>query len=291
MYSMTGYGKGIESSGGKTITIEIKTVNHRYLDWGIKMPKGFLFLEDDIKKTVGAKLSRGHLDLYLTYEQTAVTAGEYSVDTALAQSYLEAASKLQYVTGLANDITLSSLLRVPDILDRKQADEDEALLASIAKGALNKALDALLAMREREGGALKNDINAKLDTIQDALDRIVKYAPSVVVDYKDKLNARIADAVAAVAVDQSRLATEIALYADRCSIDEEITRLSTHIVNMRALLESSEPVGRKLDFLVQELNRETNTIGSKANDLRITNEVLAIKNEIEKIREQAQNVE
>ncbi len=291
MYSMTGYGKGVATANGRTITVEIKSVNHRYLDFGVKMPKGFLFLEDTVKKAVGNKLSRGHVDLFLTYEQSSVSAGLFSVDVPLAKNFLEAAGKLQYETGLANDLTLCSLLKVPDIVNRVAEEEDEKLLTALAEKALDEALNNLLAMRKNEGKALEADISAKLDAVEASLARIVKYAPSVVDDYREKLNARIREALSSSAVDEQRLATEVALFADRCAIDEETTRLSAHIKNMRALLKSGEPVGRKLDFLVQELNRETNTIGSKANDLKITAEVLNIKNEIEKIREQAQNIE
>lgn len=291
MYSMTGYGKGVASANGRTITAELKTVNHRYLDFGIKMPKGFLFLEDTVKKIVGAKLSRGHIDVFLTYEQSSAAAGLFSADIPLAKNFLEAASKLQYETGLANDLTLSSILKVPDIINRVEEPESEEELAALTNEALNAALDNLLRMRENEGKSLCADINGKLNTIEDCLNKIIQYAPDVVSDYREKLNVRIQEVVASAVVDESKLATEVALFADRCAIDEETTRLAAHIKNMRALLDSKEPVGRKLDFLVQELNRETNTIGSKANDLKITAEVLNIKNEIEKIREQAQNVE
>ncbi|MEG2273824.1 MAG: YicC/YloC family endoribonuclease [Clostridia bacterium] len=291
MQSMTGYGKGVSSENGKTITFEVKTVNHRYLDWGIKLPKQFLFIEDGIKKIVGGKISRGHIDIFLTYEQASVQSGKFSVDIDLAKNFIASARRLQAETGLTDDLTLTTLLRTPDILTRGVGEENEEELASLAFSALSTAMDNLIVMRKKEGISLYNDINCKLDIVQSSLDRIVEAAPLVATDYRNKLNARIAEVVTSGLVDEARLATEVALYADHCAIDEEITRLSAHIVNMRHLMESDEPVGRKLDFLVQELNRETNTIGSKANDLKITAEVLKIKNEIEKIREQAQNIE
>lgn len=291
MHSMTGYGKGVSKRDGKTITIEIKTVNHRFLDCNIKLPRNFLFVEDRVKKAVSSAISRGHVDLYLTYEQSSTDEGAYTVDMELAKNYLTAVRQLENGTGLANDVTLSTLLRVGDIVTRQQSVEDEDLLTEMTLEAASEALVNLKVMREKEGQSQKADIASKLDTIEACLDRIKEFAPKVVEDYRELLNARIAEVVEPSLVDKQRLATEVALYADHCAIDEEITRLSTHISNMRSLLEATEPVGRKMDFLVQEFNRETNTIGSKANDMRITKEVLAIKNEIEKMREQAANIE
>lgn len=291
MHSMTGYGKGVSKRDGKAITIEIKTVNHRFLDCNIKLPRNFLFVEDRVKKAVSSAISRGHVDLYLTYEQSSTDEGAYTVDMELANNYLTAVRQLENGTGLANDVTLSTLLRVGDIVTRQQSVEDEDLLAEMTLEAASEALVNLKVMREKEGQSQKADIASKLDTIEACLDRIKEFAPKVVEDYRELLNARIAEVVEPSLVDKQRLATEVALYADHCAIDEEITRLSTHISNMRSLLEATEPVGRKMDFLVQEFNRETNTIGSKANDIRITKEVLAIKNEIEKMREQAANIE
>lgn len=291
MHSMTGYGKGVSKRDGKTITIEIKTVNHRFLDCNIKLPRNFLFVEDRVKKAVSSAISRGHVDLYLTYEQSSTDEGAYTVDLELANNYLTAVRQLENGTGLANDVTLSTLLRVGDIVTRQQSVEDEDLLAEMTLEAASEALVNLKVMREKEGQSQKADIASKLGTIEACLDRIKEFAPKVVEDYRALLKARIAEVVEPSLVDKQRLATEVALYADHCAIDEEITRLSTHISNMRSLLEATEPVGRKMDFLVQEFNRETNTIGSKANDMRITKEVLAIKNEIEKMREQAANIE
>lgn len=291
MYSMTGYGKGVSKREGKTITVELKTVNHRFLDCNFKLPRTFLFVEDRVRKAISSAISRGHVDMFLTYEQTAVDEGAYTVDSELAINYLAAAQKLSLATGLVNDLTLSSLFKVPDIVTKEQAVEDEDLLAEMTLEALKQALDNLKVMREREGLALKADISRKLDNIASCLAIIKEFAPLVVEDYREGLNARIAEVVAPTQVDMQRLATEVALYADHCAIDEEITRLGTHITNMRVLLDADEPVGRKMDFLVQEFNRETNTIGSKANDMRITGQVLAIKNEIEKMREQAANIE
>ncbi len=292
MYSMTGYGKGVASDCGKSITVEIKTVNHRYLDLCLKTPRNFLFVEDAVKKAVGGAISRGHADLFLTYEQTSVSEGAYTVDVELAREYLSAVKKLTDGIGnIEDDFSVSALLKVPDVVKREQPVEDENLLAKLVLSALDIALCNLKEMRRKEGESLKADISAKLCNIEQSLQKIKERAPKVVAEYKENIEARIAEVLVPSKIDMQRLATEVALFADRCAIDEEITRLTAHIAHMRALLETQEPVGRKMDFLVQEFNRETNTIGSKANDMSITSEVLAIKNEIEKIREQSANIE
>lgn len=301
MYSMTGYGKGVASEGGKTITVELKTVNHRYLDWGFKTPKNLIFLENTIKKKVGEAISRGHIDAFVTYEQEVGSADEFVLNKPLAEKYIAAANELGNLifqsqgTKTSEDIILQAALKQPDIIVRQQAAEDpeeaERQLTAIAELALSGALEKLKQMRLREGETLKADISLKLDNIEASLDRIKGFAPLVVQNYRAAMFARIDEVLEPSKIDAQRLATEVALYADHCCIDEEITRLGSHIAAMRALLEEDGPVGRKMDFLVQEFNREANTIGSKANDLNITTEVLAIKNEIEKLREQAANVE
>ena len=291
MRSMTGYGKGTASRDGLTVTAEIKTVNHKFFDWSIKMPKGFLFVEDDAKRAVAAEVQRGHVDVYLTVERDAGVADDYAVDGNLALKYVRTAKNLAESTGVQYDVTASSLMKNPDIVSLKAAEIDDKTAKSVVLEALGEALVGLVAMREKEGATQVADISAKLDAIESALGEIASVAPQVVADYRAKLAARIREALGDNLPEESRIATEVALFADKCAIDEEISRLTAHIAAMRAHLKSTAPVGRKLDFLVQEMNREANTIGSKANDLRITERVLAIKNDIEKIREQAQNVE
>lgn len=291
MRSMTGYGKGTASRDGLTVTAEIKTVNHKFFDWSIKMPKGFLFVEDDAKRAVAAEVQRGHVDVYLTVERDAGVADDYAVDGNLALKYVRTAKNLAESTGVQYDVTVSSLMKNPDIVSLKAVEIDDETAKSVVLEALGEALVGLVAMREKEGATQVADISAKLDAIESALGEIASVAPQVVADYRAKLAARIREALGDNFPEESRIATEVALFADKCAIDEEISRLTAHIAAMRAHLKSTAPVGRKLDFLVQEMNREANTIGSKANDLRITERVLAIKNDIEKIREQAQNVE
>lgn len=291
MRSMTGYGKGTAEADGRTVTAEIKTVNHKFFDWSMKMPKGFLFVEDDAKKLTSSYVARGHVDLYITYEQEGAQTADYEVDGALAEKYVAAAKELAERTGTEFDVTVRALMKNPDIVSLKAEAADDETLRSLVIAALKEALGGLVAMREREGATQTADISDKLDSMRASLDIIEKTAPEVVADYRAKLTARITEALGGAVADMPRIATEIALFADKCAIDEEISRLGAHIEAMRGYLPMKEPVGRKLDFLVQEMNREANTIGSKANDLRITEQVLKLKNDIEKIREQAQNVE
>ena len=291
MRSMTGYGKGTASSAGLTVTAEIKTVNHKFFDWNMKMPKGFLFVEDDAKKAVAGAVSRGHVDLYLTVEKQTAEAGEYRADAALARMYVDSARQLSETLGVPFDITASSLMKNPDIVTLSETEIDDETVRKVTLEAVSGAVSALVAMREREGAALAADLSEKLASIEASLEEVKKEAPRAVAEYRRKLRARIDEALGQLPLDEARLATEVALFADKCAIDEEISRLGAHIAAMRALIASQGQVGRKLDFLVQEMNRETNTIGSKANDLAITERVLAMKNDIEKIREQAQNAE
>lgn len=291
MRSMTGYGKGAASSAGLTVTAEIKTVNHKFFDWNMKMPKGFLFVEDDAKKAVAGAVSRGHVDLYLTVEKQTAEAGEYRADAALARMYVDSARQLSETLSVPFDITASSLMKNPDIVTLSETEIDDETVRKVTLEAVSEAVSALVAMREREGAALAADLSEKLASIEASLEEVKKEAPRAVAEYRRKLRVRIDEALGQLPLDEARLATEVALFADKCAIDEEISRLGAHIAAMRALIASQGQVGRKLDFLVQEMNRETNTIGSKANDLAITERVLAMKNDIEKIREQAQNAE
>lgn len=291
MRSMTGYGKGTAERDGRSIVVEIKTVNHKFFDWSMKMPKGFLFCEDDAKKAVGKEVSRGHIDVFVTYRQEETKAAEYRTDIALASKYVAAVKELAEAVGASFDIGAYALAKNPDILSLEVAEADDGELKELMLNALDGAIEGLVAMREREGAALKADITAKLDSMSASVEKIERIAPGVVEDYRRRLTTRITEMLGSAVADMSRVATEVALFADKCAVDEEISRLKAHIAAMRGYLEQSEPVGRKLDFLVQEMNREANTIGSKANDLSVTETVLSLKNDIEKIREQAQNVE
>lgn len=291
MRSMTGYGKGEAEANGRSVTVELKTVNHKFFDWNTKMPKGFLFAEDEAKKAVAREVARGHVDVYITVRQTEAQAAEYRADIALASKYVAAAKELSEAVGVPFDIGALALAKNPDILALETVEADDEELRSLLMTALSDALKGLVAMRENEGEALRRDITEKLDSMSASVQKVAELAPAVVEEYRKKLTARITELLGSAVADMSRVATEVALFADKCAVDEEISRLKAHIAAMCGYLEADGPIGRKLDFLVQEMNREANTIGSKANDLDITREVLSLKNDIEKIREQAQNVE
>lgn len=288
---MTGYGKGQTAHNGRQVTIEVKAVNHRFLDLNLKLPKGFLFLDDLIRKTLSKVISRGHLDVYVTYDNQGEDKGSYICNNQLGKDFYFLGELLSREIGIENDLTISSIMKAPDVLERVMPEENEKELKNLVVLSLASALTSLEEMRIAEGDEIKKDLALKLDILKKMRDEIESLSPKVTVDYKEKLTARISEYLAMPEVDEQRIATEVALFADRSAIDEELTRLKSHFKQFDDLLVSEDPVGRKLDFLLQEINRETNTIGSKANFIEITNLVLKMKNEIEKIREQVQNIE
>lgn len=290
MFSMTGYGKGVYDSGGAEISCEIKTVNNRYLDVSFKMPRIFLPLEDTLREIVRSYLTRGHADVFITYKDKREKRGAFFVDLPLAKAYVAAAETLaQAFPEAENDLTLTALMKLPDVIRAEEAGADDTVNGGV-KEALCAALENLNVMREREGEKLKNDMLSRMKTIENYVNDIARRAPEVAKDYLEKLTARIKEALAGAAVDEGRLLTEAAVFSDKSNIDEEITRLYSHIAQFRSICEEGV-VGRKLDFLVQEFNREANTACSKSNDAALTKTGLALKNEIEKVREQVQNVE
>lgn len=289
--SMTGFGRGEFSQDGKEFTVEIKTVNHRYSDVFIKMPRQIAFLEDRVRDQVGKAISRGKIDVFITYYNYSDDSKFVTFDEALAKAYISSVEALRDRYGLKDDISVSLISRFPDVLKVEQNEEDEEVVWSMLRIAVDNALASLVTMRENEGEGLKKVLLERADYIEGIIAEISKRAPEVPKDYKLKLEARIKELLQQQAADESRIATEVAVFADRCSIDEELVRLASHIGQMREALSMNQPVGRKLDFLVQEMNREINTIGSKANDLSITKNVVEIKSEIEKVREQIQNIE
>ena len=289
--SMTGFGRAALSVDGRELTLELKSVNHRFLDISFRMPRSLSFLEDTVRSALGSLLSRGHIDVYAYYRNTRSDAKSVSVDKALLGAYLAAAADVANEFSLANDYTVSKALRVPDIVTVTEAEEDTDALKALMISAVDVAAHELIEMRALEGERISRDLLARLDSLSAIRDRIAEKAPLVVEDYRAKLNSRIESLLSEVEIDRARLATEIAIFADKANIDEELVRLSSHFAAMRALFEGDEPVGRKLDFLVQEMNREFNTIGSKANDKAIAALVIDGKAEIEKLREQVQNLE
>lgn len=291
MNSMTGYGKGKAESDGRCVTVELKSVNHRYLDLNVRLPRHISFAEDVLRTALGTRFSRGHIDVFVNYLNTRSDARTVRIDNDLLGAYLLSARQTAAQFGLTDDITLSAALKLPDVSEVLEADEDRDTVNALCLAALNEAADELTRMRMLEGERLKADLSARVDTVLDLTNRVAVRAPFVVEEYRAKLNERIEKILETGEIDRTRLATEVALFADKASIDEEIVRLNSHVTQIRLLFAAEEPVGRKLDFLVQELNREFNTIGSKANDGTLTSYVLAGKNEIEKIREQVQNIE
>ncbi len=288
---MTGYGRGEHEGNGKRFTVEMKSVNHRYVEVVIRQPKQLAPLEDRARKLLLETVSRGRVDVFVSLEEFGKTAKVVKVDKDLALAYYKALKELATTVDSPEVIDYSLIPRYPDVITVEQAEDDLEELWLIYQVALEKALKQLMEMREAEGEKLKQDLLKRADNIVAWSAEIFTRAPLVVTEYREKLLQRIQSHLKELTLDEARVATEVAFFADRCSIDEELVRLASHFGQLRESLELTEPVGRKLDFLVQEMNREANTIGSKANDLTTTNIVVNIKSELEKIREQVQNIE
>lgn len=290
MRSMTGFGKGVAEKDGIKITVELRSVNHRFLDVSTKFPRTLVCCEDMVRKVIGSRLSRGHVDVFVTYEDNRQGKSDISVDLVTAARYKEIASLLEGI-GFTDDLTVSAVLKMPEVTSLKGEDDDEEAICLLAKAATEEACDKLVEMRTVEGEELKKDFLKKLDEVERLTSEIESRAPVVGENYAVKLRQRIEESLAGVDIDEARLLNEVAFFVDKANIDEEITRLKGHIAHGRSIIAEKGPVGKKLDFLVQEMNREVNTTGSKSNDLYITERVLLAKNEVEKIREQVQNIE
>ncbi len=291
MYSMTGFGRGVCQIDGREMTIELKSVNHRFLDLSMKMARSMNFLEDAIRKQLQEALARGHVDVSLSYVNRREDGREAAVDHAVVRAYQQAAQELAQM-GVEGQLRLADVLRLPDAVVLSEKQEDQQALTELMCGALDQAVNQLKQARAQEGMRLKADIESRLAYILEKRAAIAQREPMVVADYRDKLRERIAQLLGDQAqLDEARLMQEVALFADKASIAEELTRLQAHVQAIEEAMASDQPVGRRLDFIVQELNRETNTIGSKAADMQILALVVDIKAEIEKIREQVQNIE
>ncbi|MBQ8894215.1 MAG: YicC family protein [Clostridia bacterium] len=290
--SMTGFGRGTGSFGGLDFTIDIKSVNHRFFDFSARIYKDYAFLEEPIKKRVAEAVSRGKVDIYFhtekSAEETELTA---KIDQNLVRAYLDAAEQLKNNFDVHNDLAASRLLTLPDVLMITQPDvSDEEVTAAVLAG-VDQALDAFLAMREAEGAKLKADLLDNLRFIASSVERVEELAPASVDTYRQRLEEKLREILEDRNVDESRLLTEVAIFADKVAVDEETVRLRSHLSQFESWLKQGGPIGKKLDFLVQEMNREINTIGSKCNSIEITKIVVDVKSCIEKIREQIQNVE
>ena len=289
--SMTGYGRGQQLLHGRSITVEIRSVNHRYFEFSCRTPRGCAFLEDRLKRTLQQAISRGKVEVSLTLQTVESRGGAVAVDHALAGQYLTALRALAAEYNLTDDLTLSTVARLPDLFTVCRGEEDEEELAADVLSVLQEALDRFVAMREAEGERLRADVLSRLLALEEHLAFVEERSPQTVAEYRARLTAKLNELLGGAVADEARILTEAAIVADRLAVDEETVRLHSHIAQLRGILNCAEPVGRKLDFLIQEMNREVNTIGSKAQELTITQTVVNLKSEIEKIREQIQNIE
>lgn len=289
--SMTGYGRGEHIAEDRKFTIELKSVNHRYNDISIKLPRSLASLEDKIKKHIMQQVFRGKTDVYISFETFASDDVEVKLNEALAKAYFDKLKLLQESIGINSGNLLDLTAKFPDVITVEKPQKDEAVIWDALLPALDEAVTRFASMRQIEGEALKKDILAKGERIQALVREVKERSPLVVEEYREKLNNRLKDLLGGIDVDPQRIATEVAVFADRGCVDEEITRLESHLVQLADILKKGGQVGRKLDFLVQEMNRESNTIASKANDIQIVQATIELKSEIEKIREQIQNLE
>ena len=289
--SMTGYGRAREMRNGRDITVEVRSVNNRYLDCAVKMPRAYIFAEDRMKARVQQAISRGKVDVFVIIDASAADAAVVAVNEPLARGYYDALTRLKTMFDLSGDITPEVLAKFPDVLAVTKAEEDVEAIAADICAVLDDALAAYNDMRAVEGEKLAADVAGRVTTIETVVGRVEERSPQTVAAYRQRLEAKMQEVLQSTTIDESRILTEAAIFADKIAVDEETVRLRSHIAQLRAMLASDEPVGRKLDFLIQEVNRECNTIGSKCSDLTIAQDVVNMKAEVEKIREQVQNME
>lgn len=289
--SMTGYGRARASAGGRDITVEVRSVNNRYLDCTVKMPRAYIFAEDAMKGDVQKAVSRGKVDVFVTIDAQESDETVVAVNKTLARGYFDAVRSLGEELGLETDLSARELARFPDVLTVTKAELDLEQVGGEIRAVLADALAAYNAMRAVEGERLAADIRGRLDRIEALTAAVERRSPETVSEYRQKLLERMREVLESTTIDESRILTEAAIFADKVAVDEETVRLRSHLAQLREMLDSHIPVGRKLDFLIQEVNRESNTIGSKCNDIEIARCVVELKAEVEKIREQVQNIE
>lgn len=289
--SMTGFGRAEEITKERKITVELKSVNHRYLDLSIKMPRKLVFLEGAIRNLMKTYMQRGKVDVFITYEDYTLSCGALKYNKELAGEYLAYIRQMAEEFGLENDVKAGTLSHYPDVLTMEEQSVDEDALWAVLEAPLREACEKFAQSRAREGENLKNDLIAKLDALDEKVSQVEARAPEVVDSYREKLEAKVHELLEDSQIEDSRIAAEVVLFSDKICNDEETVRLHSHIQGMKKMLEEKEGIGRKLDFMAQEMNREANTILSKSSDLIISNIAIDLKTEIEKIREQVQNVE
>jgi uncharacterized protein (TIGR00255 family) len=291
MKSMTGYGTAEALYAGKKITVEIKSVNSRYSDISVKMPRLYSFLEAPVKKAVTNYTSRGKIDVYINIDSSEDETKAVTVNVSLAKAYQDAINRIAEATDTQGEVNAITLARLPDVLSIDAEDEDAEEMTRVVLSALEEAGAIYTKMREDEGYNMLLVLTEHLNVIENIVNIIEEHAPEIVTNYRTKIEARMKEILGNVPYDESRLLTEVALFADKVNVDEEIARLKSHIDQMREMFKATEPIGRKMDFLIQEMNREINTTGSKCNNLSIARNVIDVKAEIEKLREQVQNIE
>ena len=287
---MTGYGKSNMSKNLREYQVEIKSVNHRYLDVSVKMPRSLSYLEEEIKKAISSKLTRGKVDVFITFNNNSLEGRDIKINTEIARMYIKELRDLAESEGIVADIPVTEISKLPDVLTIQNNQDDETIKNELLEVS-SKAIDNLVDMRKVEGEKIAQDLLVRIQDIEKKVKKISSLSTGLIEEYVVKLNTRIKDLLQDQEIDEARLAQEVVIYADKCSIEEEVTRLNSHIYQFRELLQTNEAVGKKIDFMIQEMNRETNTIGSKANNLEITIEVINMKTKLENIREQVQNIE
>jgi len=289
--SMTGYGKGIAENSDAKVTIEMKSVNHRYLDLNIKLPKKLNFLESLVRNQISESIFRGKVDVYITLEEHSDACYQVSVNEAMALKYYDSISKMAENLGIDNDMRASSIVRLPDVIELLETDSDEDSLKELVSQALSSCINQFVESRISEGRRLEADLISKMDEMIVLVDKLEKRSPEIIEEYKTRLSTKISELLDDTKIDDSRIAQEVTIYADKICIDEEMVRLKSHVTETRSVLNLDREVGRKLDFLAQELNREANTILSKSTDVEIADIGITLKTLIEKVREQIQNIE
>ena len=289
--SMTGYGRAVETVNGREFTVEVRSVNNRYLDCTVKLPRNLSFGEDAVKQAVKTSISRGKVDVFVSVRSEGAQETAVSLNKPMAEGYLAVLRQMRQEYGLAGEITVSMLAGLPDVflLDKPPVDEEQLLADFLS--VVQKALANFDAMRRAEGTALAADLRGRGETILSLVEQVEAGSPQTVADYRARLEAKLKEVLANTAIDESRILTEAAIFADKVAVDEETVRLRSHLNQRNTMLDAGGPIGRKLDFLLQEMNREANTIGSKCSDVRLARVVVEIKAELEKIREQTQNIE
>ena len=289
--SMTGYGRAVETVNGREFTVELRSVNNRYLDCNVKLPRSLTFAEEAVKQAVKATISRGKVDVFITVRSESVSDVKISLNAAMVEGYLAAMKQMVSDYGVQDDISVSVISRMPDVFTVEKPEVDEEQLLSDLMGVVKQALANYDAMRAAEGKALENDLRSRGNTIAELVSQVEAGNGQTVIDYRTRLYNKLQEVLANTSIDENRILTEAAIFADKVAVDEETVRLRSHLEQMNAMLTAGGAIGRKLDFLLQEMNRESNTIGSKCSDVRLARIVVDIKAELEKIREQTQNIE